>query len=59
MTRKELRDHYAGLALSALASKTFTKEFQKIAQDQKLQESELLANYCWQIADDMLTYREL
>jgi hypothetical protein len=50
----ELRNKFALTALRTLALKTFDPDIQRLARDAGIQESEVIATYCWQIADDMM-----
>ena len=49
-----LRQQFALVALQSLASKTFDSDIQQLARTNNVEESEVIATYCWQIADDMI-----
>lgn len=59
MNTQELsfRDQCALVALDKLCHKIFEKEFILQANDAELEAEELLAAYCWQIADAMTNQR--
>ena len=49
-----LRQQFALFALQSLAPKTFDPDIQRLARTNGVEESEVIATYCWQIADDMM-----
>lgn len=49
-----LRQQFALVALQSLAPKTFDSDIQQLARTNGVEESEVIATYCWQIADDMI-----
>lgn len=59
MTQEEkesLRIEFAKVALSQLASNVVEKNFQSAAREAELEPDEVIAAYCWQIADSMIKY---
>lgn len=50
----DLRTQFALTALQSLAPKTFDLDIQRLAKTSGVEESEIIATYCWQIADDMM-----
>jgi hypothetical protein len=50
----DLRTQFALTALQSLAPKTFDPDIQRLAKTSGVEESEIIATYCWQIADDMM-----
>ena len=49
-----LRQQFALVALQSLATKTFDPAIQELAKTNGVDESAVIATYCWQIADDMI-----
>jgi hypothetical protein len=55
--QEALRIEFAKIALSQLAKNVIETNFQKAAQQAELEPDELIAAYCWQIADSMMKYK--
>ncbi len=55
--QEALRIEFAKIALAQLAKNVIETNFQKAAQQAELEPDELIAAYCWQIADAMIQYK--
>lgn len=51
---EELRIEFAKIALGSLAHNVLDSNFQKAAKSAELESDELIAAYCWQLADSMM-----
>jgi hypothetical protein len=51
-----LRVEFAKIALHQLAHHVTETNFQQAAQQAEMEPDELVAAYCWQIADSMIKY---
>jgi len=54
--KETLRIEFAKIALTQLASNVIEKNFQTAASQAEMEPDELIAAYCWQIADSMMKY---
>ncbi len=55
--QEALRIEFAKIALAELAKNVIETNFQQAAQQAELEPDELIAAYCWQIADSMMKYK--
>ena len=55
--QEALRIEFAKIALAELAKNVIETNFQTAAQQAELEPDELIAAYCWQIADSMMKYK--
>jgi hypothetical protein len=55
-TQEKLRIEFAKIALTQLASSVLDSNFQKASVEAEMDADELIAVYCWQIADSMIKY---